>query len=78
MLGLVVKAEAPDMEKQNEQLIVEEAENHKQLSDIENTILRLLDAAEGNILDDEELIDTLSASKVTEQNRRESGSCETG
>ena len=54
MLGLVVKAEAPDMEKQNEQLIVEEAENHKQLSDIENTILRLLDAAEGNILDDEE------------------------
>jgi dynein heavy chain len=65
MLGLVVKAEAPDMEKQNEQLIVEEAENQKQLKDIENTILRLLDAAEGNILDDEQLIDTLSASKVT-------------
>ena len=36
-----------------------------ELKHIEDTILRLLDAAEGNILDDDELISTLSASRVT-------------
>ena len=65
MLGVVVKAEAPDLEKQNEQLVIEGAKNQKQLKEIEDSILRLLDSAEGNILDDEKLVNTLSASKVT-------------
>jgi dynein heavy chain len=46
-------------------LVIEDAENKKQLKEIEDTILKLLKEAEGNILDDEVLIDTLSESKVT-------------
>jgi dynein heavy chain, axonemal len=45
--------------------LLEDAQNKFELKSIEDTILRLLDAAEGNILDDDELISTLSASRVT-------------
>jgi dynein heavy chain, axonemal len=65
MLGIVVRAEVPELERQREKLILEDAENKKQLKKIEDEILALLAAAEGNILEDETLIDTLSKSKVT-------------
>lgn len=65
MLGITVKRETPELEKQREQLVVEDAENKRILKEIEDKILELLAKAEGNILDDEVLINTLSDSKKT-------------
>jgi len=65
MLGIAVAKEQEELEKKRVQLVIEDAENKKQLKEIEDTILKLLKEAEGNILDDEVLIDTLSESKVT-------------
>eukprot|EP00494_Astrolonche_serrata_P034611 UN34880 len=41
------------------------AKDKQELKDIESKILRLLNESEGNILDDEELIETLDDSKKT-------------
>ena len=60
MLGQCVAAEEPELEKQREQLVLDDAENQKALKEIEDEILRLLKSAEGNILDDEVLIETLA------------------
>jgi dynein heavy chain len=65
MQGYVVGKEQEALSAKREQLVIEDAENKKALKDIEDTILRLLKEAEGNILDDEVLIDTLGESKVT-------------
>ena len=46
----------------------QDAENKRQLKEIEDTILFLLKNSKGNILDDELLIDTLAQSKVTSNN----------
>lgn len=45
--------------------MVSNAKMKKELSDIEDRILQLLSASSGEILDDEELINTLAQSKVT-------------
>ncbi|KAJ0395885.1 hypothetical protein P43SY_002016 [Pythium insidiosum] len=65
MLGIVVAKEEPVLEAQREKLVLEDAANKKTLKEIEDKILYLLQTAEGNILDDERLIETLGASKVT-------------
>ncbi|CAM9110379.1 unnamed protein product, partial [Ectocarpus fasciculatus] len=65
MLGRVVAMEQQELELQRQQLVVEDAENQRQLKEIEDKILFLLKNAEGNILDDEVLIDTLGDSKKT-------------
>jgi len=65
MLGRVVAMEQQELEAQRQQLIIEDAENQRQLKEIEDKILYLLKNAEGNILDDEVLIDTLGDSKKT-------------
>ena len=65
MLGKVVAMEQKKLELQRQQLIVEDAENQRQLKEIEDKILYLLKNAEGNILDDEILINTLGDSKNT-------------
>jgi len=65
LLGLVVKVERPDLEKQKNNLVVSLAADKKQLKELEDKILLLLSQSEGNILDDEVLINTLSDSKVT-------------
>ena len=65
MLGIVVAKEEPALEAQREKLVLEDAENKKILSEIEDKILHLLQTVQGNILDDETLIETLAASKVT-------------
>ena len=65
MLGITVQREMPELEEKRERLILEDAENKRKLKEIEDKILKLLAASEGNILDDEVLIDTLSQSKVT-------------
>jgi len=65
MLGRVVALEQKELELQRQHLIVEDAENQRQLKEIEDKILFLLKNAKGNILDDEVLIDTLADSKKT-------------
>ena len=65
LLGLVVREERPDLEKAKNQLIKSLASDKKQLKELQDKILKLLSESEGNILDDEVLINTLSDSKIT-------------
>jgi dynein heavy chain len=65
MLGQCVAREEPALEAQREQLVLDDAANQKALKEIEDNILYLLKSAQGNILDDEVLIETLAQSKVT-------------
>lgn len=45
--------------------MIQNAEAKKELKDIEDKILFMLSNSKGNILDDEELINTLSMSKAS-------------
>ena len=65
LLGITVETELPELEKQRQQLVIDNAGFKKQIAEIENKILKMLSEAGGDILEDEELINTLSASKVT-------------
>ncbi|XP_010562350.1 PREDICTED: dynein heavy chain 7, axonemal [Haliaeetus leucocephalus] len=64
LLGIVVAKERPDLEEEKQALIVQGAENKRQLKEIEDKILEVLSASEGNILEDETAIKILSSSKV--------------
>lgn len=59
-----MRLERPDLETIRTELIVRINTDKGTLLEIEDKILRLLYASSGNILDDEELIDTLNESKV--------------
>jgi dynein heavy chain len=59
----VVKSERPELEAQIGQLVVQLSDFKRQLQDIEAKILKLVSEASEDILDDEELIDTLDQSK---------------
>jgi len=59
-----VRLERPDLEEQRNKLIVRINSDKNQLKAIEDRILKLLFNSEGNILDDEVLINTLNESKV--------------
>lgn len=61
----MVRLERPDLEEQRTELIIRINNDKNQLKNIEDKILKLLFHSEGNILDDEELIDTLNESKVS-------------
>ncbi|XP_060586003.1 dynein axonemal heavy chain 6-like [Ruditapes philippinarum] len=65
LLSEVVSLERPDLEEQRNQLITKINADKNQLKAIEDRILKLLFESEGNILDNEELINTLNDSKVT-------------
>jgi dynein heavy chain len=65
MLGRVVALEKEELEKERARLVVEDAQNQKQLKELEDEILKLLKDSQGNILDDEGLIETLNKSKKT-------------
>jgi len=65
VLGISVAKEEPEIEEKRVNLVIESAQAKATLKAIEDKILALLSASTGNILDDEELIDTLSNSKVT-------------
>jgi dynein heavy chain len=64
MLGIVVAKEEPATEEKRVNLVIESARAKSQLKDLEDKILALLSSSTGNILDDEELIETLSNSKI--------------
>mmetsp|Transcript_25850 Transcript_25850/g.41808 ORF Transcript_25850/g.41808 Transcript_25850/m.41808 type:complete len:1198 (+) Transcript_25850:570-4163(+) len=65
MLGTVVDHEDSQLEEMRDRLIIENAANQAQLEMMEEKILKLLSSAKGDILEDEQLIDVLSASKQT-------------
>ncbi|PZC80020.1 hypothetical protein B5X24_HaOG215489 [Helicoverpa armigera] len=67
LLADVVRLERPDLEIQRTELIVRINTDKATLLEIEDKILRLLYASTGNILDDEELIETLNESKETSE-----------
>ncbi|KAL4640265.1 dynein heavy chain 6, axonemal [Arapaima gigas] len=67
LLSDVVRLERPDLEEQRNQLIVQINADRNQLKAIEDRILKLLFTSEGNILDNEELVQTLQESKVTSE-----------
>jgi len=63
MLGIVVAKERPDLEEQKNELVVQNARNNKILQDIEDDILRLLATSEGDVLEDDTLVDKVTDSK---------------
>uniref|UniRef100_A0A8C2LDF4 Dynein, axonemal, heavy chain 6 n=1 Tax=Cricetulus griseus TaxID=10029 RepID=A0A8C2LDF4_CRIGR len=65
LLSDVVRLEKPELEEQRIKLIVRINSDKNQLKSIEDKILKLLFTSEGNILDNEKLIDTLQDSKIT-------------
>lgn len=67
LLGEVVRKERPDLEEQKDRLVVSISNDKRQLKDLEDKILKLLKEAEGNILDDEQLINVLNNSKLTSE-----------
>lgn len=64
LLGIVAAKEKPELEEKKNKLILESAENKKQLKEIEDKILEVLSLSEGNILEDETAIKVLSSSKI--------------
>ncbi|XP_067106416.1 dynein axonemal heavy chain 6 [Osmerus mordax] len=67
ILSDVVRLERPDLEEQRNQLIVRINADRNQLKAIEDRILKLLFHSKGNILDNQELVQTLQESKVTSE-----------
>ena len=64
LLGIVVAKERPDLEEEKTKLVLQGAENAKQLKEIEDKIIEVLSTSEGNILEDETAINVISSSKV--------------
>lgn len=64
LLGIVVAREKPELEEEKNALIIQSADNKRQLKEIEDKILEVLSSSEGNILEDETAIKVLSSSKV--------------
>ena len=64
LLSIVAAKEKPELEEAKNQLIIESAENKKQLKNIEDKILEVLSSSQGNILEDETAIQVLSSSKT--------------
>ena len=65
LLASIVGHERPDLEEQNNELVVQIADGEKKIFELEGEILEQLANATGDILADDVLIDTLAASKVT-------------
>lgn len=64
LLNVTVKHERPDLEEAREELVKSMSENKATLQALEDTLLRELSAAQGNILDNSELIATLESAKI--------------
>ena len=64
ILSDVVRLERPDLDEEMNRLIVTMNNDRNQLKAIEDKILKMLFESEGNILDNEELVNSLNDSKV--------------
>uniref|UniRef100_A0A4W6E6H0 Dynein axonemal heavy chain 6 n=1 Tax=Lates calcarifer TaxID=8187 RepID=A0A4W6E6H0_LATCA len=76
LLSDVVRLESPHLEEQRNELIVRINADRNQLKDIEDRILKLLFTSEGNILDNEELVQTLQESKAIKHRLEEAEATE--
>uniref|UniRef100_A0A8D3CE91 Dynein, axonemal, heavy chain 6 n=1 Tax=Scophthalmus maximus TaxID=52904 RepID=A0A8D3CE91_SCOMX len=76
LLSDVVRLESPHLEEQRNELIVRINADRNQLKDIEDRILKLLFTSEGNILDNEELVQTLQESKAIQHRLEEAEATE--
>ncbi|CAD7943415.1 unnamed protein product [Amoebophrya sp. A25] len=65
MLGIVVAKERADLQEAKEMLVTQNAKMNKQLKEIEDEILHLLATSEGDVLEDDKLINVIYASKAT-------------
>ena len=65
LLVEVVKYERIDLEEKRVALILQISQDKRQLQDLEDKILKLISEAQGRILEEEDLITTLDASKIT-------------
>jgi dynein heavy chain len=65
LLVQVCGLERPDLEEKNDRLVLQIADDKKEMADIETKILKLMAESQGNILDDQVLLDTLAASGTT-------------
>ncbi|CAH8839691.1 unnamed protein product [Trichobilharzia szidati] len=65
LLGIVVRKERPELEEQKDNLVMGIAAGKRKLTELEDEILRLLNEAQGSLLDDEQLVNTLQTSKTT-------------
>jgi len=72
LLADVASLERPDLQAKKEGLVVSIAEGRRTIKELEDTILRLLAESSGNILDDEQLINTLDSSKQISKKTEES------
>lgn len=64
LLAIVVRREKPDLEEQKNSLVLNVAAAKKKLVELEDEILYLLATAQGSLLDDEKLVNTLQSSKT--------------
>lgn len=64
LLGLAIQHEQPELEKAKGEMLRKEESFKVQLADLENQLLQALATAEGNLLENTSLIESLSATKV--------------
>ncbi|PWV12257.1 putative dynein heavy chain [Trypanosoma cruzi] len=68
LLKIVVEKEKPELERENEQLILDTAAAKKETKRLEDEILDLLTISKVSLLDNQKLVDTLQSSKVIAAN----------
>eukprot|EP00667_Euglena_gracilis_P000011 EG_transcript_11 len=64
LLGTLVAKERPDLEQMKNQLVTSNADMRRELKEIQDKILQMLEDVKGDVLDDEALIEYLGQSKV--------------
>jgi dynein heavy chain len=68
LLGIVVRMEAPDLEKQKVELMLKNAERRRELKALQDSILLMLEEnKDKDILENEKLIQVLAESKITSE-----------
>eukprot|EP01028_Stygiella_incarcerata_P006636 TRINITY_DN270_c0_g1_i1.p1 TRINITY_DN270_c0_g1~~TRINITY_DN270_c0_g1_i1.p1 ORF type:complete len:4523 (-),score=1222.92 TRINITY_DN270_c0_g1_i1:192-13760(-) len=65
LLGRVIQMEKAELEEQRERLLQEVNVNQKKIKSLEDDLLHRLSESQGNLLDDEELVDVLAVTKQT-------------
>jgi dynein heavy chain len=63
----VTHKEKPELEMIKNQLIMTSAQNRKQLKEVEDSILEVISASQGYLLEDEKAIEILTTSKTIAQ-----------
>ena len=64
LLGIAVAKERPDLEEEKVRLVLQGAENARQLKEVEDKIIEVLGSSEGSILESETAIEIISSAKT--------------